>query len=88
MIWVTKAKYLSDFKVDVTFSTGELFTIDLKDELTGEIFKALQDPKVFATLKYETELDTIVWENGADFAPEFLYELASEQMQKKEQALP
>lgn len=79
MIWVTKAKYVEAFKVEVTFNSGESYTIDLKDELSGEVFTPLKDPKVFASLKFDPDLDTIVWENGADFAPEFLYELGTKQ---------
>jgi hypothetical protein len=79
MIWITAATYLKDFKVNVTFSSGESYLIDLKDELTGEIFAPLNDQKIFASLKFEPDLDTIVWGNGADFAPEFLYELGRKQ---------
>jgi hypothetical protein len=79
MIWITAARYLKDFKVSVTFNSGESYIIDLKDELTGEIFEPLKDPKIFSSLKFEPELDTIVWENGADFAPEFLHELGRKQ---------
>ena len=55
----------------------------LKDELTGEIFMPLNDPQVFAALKFEPDLDTVVWDNGADFAPEFLYELAKRQKENR-----
>jgi hypothetical protein len=79
MIWITAANYLKEFKVSVTFNSGESYIIDLKDELTGEIFAPLKDPQVFRAVKFEPELDTIIWENGADFAPEFLYELARKQ---------
>ena len=79
MVWVTNARYVEGFKVDVVFSSGESFTIDLKDELTGEIFEPLKERQFFAALKFDPELDTIVWENGADFAPEFLYELGKQQ---------
>ena len=39
----------------------------------------LKDFQIFSAVKFEPELDTIVWDNGADFAPEFLYELARKQ---------
>ncbi|MBK1649932.1 DUF2442 domain-containing protein [Rhabdochromatium marinum] len=41
--------------------------------LKGKVFEPLCDVKIFAQLRVEPELDTIVWPNGADFAPEFLY---------------
>lgn len=59
----------------VTSNSGASYTIDLKDELTGEVFSPLQDPEIFSSAKFASELDTIVCDYGADFAPEFLYEL-------------
>jgi hypothetical protein len=47
--------------------------IDLSSALEGPAFQQLQDITVFAQLRVDKELDTIVWPNGADFAPEFLY---------------
>ena len=83
MIWITAANYLKDFKVSVTFNSGESYIIDLKDELTGEIFAPLKDLQIFSAVKFEPELDTIVWGNGADFAPEFLYELGRKQKESR-----
>jgi hypothetical protein len=37
------------------------------------VFEPLRDVKVFGQLRVDPELDTIVWPNGADFAPEFIY---------------
>jgi hypothetical protein len=42
--------------------------------LYGEIFEPLKDKKVFAQVRVYLEFRTLVWPNGADFAPEFLYE--------------
>jgi hypothetical protein len=83
MIWITAANYLKEFKVSVTFNSGESYIIDLKDELTGEIFAPLKDPQVFRAVQFEPELDTIAWKNGADFAPEFLYALGRKQKESR-----
>lgn len=48
--------------------------MDLKDELYGEMFEQLKDPEFFKTVTVHPELQTLCWPNGADFAPEFLYE--------------
>jgi hypothetical protein len=45
----------------------------LQDELWGEVFEPLQQLERFKTVYLDRELNTIRWENGADFAPEFLY---------------
>ncbi|MBI5503667.1 MAG: DUF2442 domain-containing protein, partial [Deltaproteobacteria bacterium] len=50
--------------------------IDLENELWGEVFEPLRDPDQFKSFRLDSELQTIVWPNGADFAPEFLYERA------------
>lgn len=73
-IKVTNAEYLSDYKIDIEFSDGIRNTIDLKDELWGEVFKPLNDVNYFKNFKLNPF--TIFWENGADFSPEFLHELA------------
>ena len=71
---IVKAEARSDFRVLVEFGDGTSGEIDLADELWGEVFELLKDPSVFAQLFVDSELGTIVWPNGADFAPEFLYQ--------------
>ncbi len=46
---------------------------DLAMALNGPVFKPLKDKSKFSTLRVDKELETIVWENGADVAPEYLY---------------
>jgi len=53
------------------FDDGVEGTVDLANELWGEIFQPLRDPDYFGRFTVE---DTLVWPNGADFAPEFLHE--------------
>jgi hypothetical protein len=47
----------------------------LLDELWGAMFEPLKDEAMFGTAHHNDELGTVVWGNGADFAPEFLLEL-------------
>ncbi len=71
-IHVTKAKYLTDYKVWLSFNDGTEGEIDLTSELYGEIFEPLKNKKKFKSFKVEGH--TLSWSNGADFAPEFLRE--------------
>jgi hypothetical protein len=48
--------------------------VDLSDRLFGEIFEPLKDPAFFRQFQVHPDLHTVSWPNGADFAPEFLYE--------------
>jgi len=73
MLFITEAKYLSDYKIEVLFNNGKKGIADLKYVLTGKVFEPLKEKTVFAQLKVDTELETIVWPNGADLAPEFIY---------------
>ena len=81
MVWVVKAEWKKDYDVFVEFNDGTSGVIDFKDKLTNdhrEIIKDLLDLNKFKTVK--VALDTLCWENGVDFAPEYLYA----QLEKKE----
>ncbi len=71
---VIEAKYVRNYVIHIRFSDGTEGDIDLTEELEGEIFEPLKDISYFKRFKVDPELHTIVWPNGADFAPEFLYE--------------
>ena len=76
---VTNASYLSEHRVWLEFNNGTAGEVDLRGELTGEIFEPLNDLETFRTFEVHEELNTIAWANGADFAPEFLYDLLRKQ---------
>jgi hypothetical protein len=71
---VNKAKYLHDYVIWIRFNDGSEGEVDLESELEGEIFGPLKKPEQFKSFKVDPELETIVWANGADLAPEFLHE--------------
>ena len=72
ILHVTEAKYLKEFIIWLKFNDGAEGIVDLKNELYGEMFEPLRDTEGFKSFKVDPELETIVWKNGADFAPEFL----------------
>ena len=54
--------------------------VDLTDRLAGQVgpvFEPLKDPAYFAQVTVDAELGTVVWPNGADLAPDALYERAA-----------
>ena len=73
---VTDAQYLVEYKVKVVFSDGRKGIADFENALSGKVFEPLKDLKLFSQLRVDSELDTIVWPNGVDFAPEYIYFLA------------
>ncbi|WP_044407824.1 DUF2442 domain-containing protein [Thiomicrospira microaerophila] len=70
---VVEAEAINGFKIKITFNDGREGTADLADALNGSVFEPLKDPFIFSSLKVDPELETVVWPNGADLAPEFLY---------------
>jgi len=68
------AEYLSGYRLRLTFTDGRVGILDLEDQLWGEVFEPLRDRDQFREFRIDADLHTIVWPNGADFAPEFLYE--------------
>lgn len=76
MVHVVTARCIADFVLRLRFSDGVEGDVDLNGELDGTIFVPLRDPSYFRTVRVHTELGTVVWPNGADFAPDFLREHA------------
>ena len=70
---VSSAKYLGDYKISLLFNNGESKTVDLSDKLIGKVFEPLKDKAYFQS--FAIKFNTIEWSNGADFAPEYLYEI-------------
>lgn len=74
---ITSAVYVGGYVIHVVFDDGVEADIDLEAELFGEVFEPLKDPGLFRQFAMDSELNTIRWPSGADFAPEFLYEQAA-----------
>jgi len=70
---VKNAKYLREYKVEISFTNGKKGIADLANSLTGPVLQPLRDKVTFSHLKVDRDLQTITWPNGADFAPEYLY---------------
>jgi hypothetical protein len=73
---VIEAHHVRGYTVFVRFQDGIHGEVDLQSQLYGEVFEPLKDPNYFRQFRVDCDLHTLVWPNGADFAPEFLYERA------------
>jgi hypothetical protein len=71
---VIEARYLGDYKVWLEFNDGRKGVVDLADELYGDEHTPLRDRDTFARFYLDYGLASIAWHDGADFAPEFLYD--------------
>src|SRR5437016_6552761 len=76
LIHVTSARHLRDYQFEVVFSDHRHGIADLRDSLEGPVFEPLHDPGFLARGVLDHETGTLVWPNGADLAPEYLYFLA------------
>jgi len=69
---IIEARYVAGYTVWLRFSDGAEGEVDLTNELYGPIFEPLKNRETFREFFVHPELKTLVWPNGADFAPEFL----------------
>lgn len=76
ILHVTQARYNHDYQVELKFNDGKCGVADLRESLHGPMFQPMRDLNVFSKLQMDPETQTIVWPNGADLAPEYLYYLA------------
>jgi hypothetical protein len=69
---VIAAEYRGDYRIHLTFNDGLASIVDFAQWLEGPVFQPLKDPPYFR--RFFIEGGTVVWPNGADIAPETLYE--------------
>jgi hypothetical protein len=70
---VTRAEYVDGFRIKLWFNNNVVKTVDLRSSLNGIVFEPLKDLEFFK--RFSVKYNTIEWENGADFAPEYLFAL-------------
>ena len=76
MLRITDVDYIKGYELALTFNDGKKKIVNLQPHLTGEVFGELLDKNKF--IQYALTPVTIEWANGADLAPEFLYEIGAE----------
>ena len=77
---VIEVRSLEGYKLWLRFQDGVSGTVDLSAELWGPMFEPLKDMALFNQAAIHPELETVIWPNGADLAPEFLYQAAQQRV--------
>jgi hypothetical protein len=68
-----RVQALSGFRLEVEFEDGVHGIVDLTSDLRGPMFEPLRDPARFAEVGLDED-GVVCWPNGADLAPDALYE--------------
>ena len=72
LIYITSAKYVSGYILELTFNTGEVKLFDFTQLYDKGICTKLQDLEYFKNFKLDAF--SVDWNNEIGFAPEYLYE--------------
>jgi hypothetical protein len=87
ILHIREARVCGPHSLLLTFDDGTTKQVNVRQLLDGPIFEPLRDPKYFASMTLDTTCGTVVWPNGADFAPEALHELEAEVVTESESAI-
>jgi len=76
---VTKVRYITRYRLELSFSDGVTGELDLEERVIGRggVFRPLEDVNYFRQVKVDPEAGTIVWPNEVDFCPDVLYSLVT-----------
>src|SRR6476619_1370160 len=69
---VVKATYAADYVLALEFDDGTRQLVDISRCFRGPVFKPLQRQSYFN--RFFIDASTVAWPNGADIAPEALYD--------------
>jgi hypothetical protein len=72
---VIRAEYRGEYKIHLVFNDGVERTVDFSPWLDGPVFEPLRNREFFR--RFFLDGGTVAWPNGADVAPETLYERAT-----------
>jgi hypothetical protein len=76
---IEEAEVVGPHSLALIFNDNTRKTVNVRSLLKGPVFELLKDADYFASATLDAVCGTIVWPNGADFAPEALYVLPSEE---------
>ena len=72
---IVEVRPLDGYRLWLRFEDGAAGEVDLEKMIRFDgIFAPLKERAFFMQVRVDREIGSIVWPNGADLAPEFLYE--------------
>jgi hypothetical protein len=74
ILHVTKADYINEFKIKISFNDGLEKIVDLKNYINSKKHPFFQPLKQVDKFKNFHVYKTLVWDTGADIAPEYLHD--------------
>jgi hypothetical protein len=69
---IVQAEYRGGYRIHVVFNDGSENTVDFSNWLKGPVFEPLKDIHYFK--RFFLDGGTVAWPNGADVAPETIYD--------------
>lgn len=72
--YVVEAEYRGEYAILLIFNDGLKGVVDFRRWFAGPVFEPLRDAMYFQ--RFFLDGGTVAWPNGADIAPETLYEQA------------
>lgn len=72
---IEKVEVCGPHSLKLVFNDGVARRVNLLALLRGPIFEAVLEPAYFRRVLLDPVAGTVVWPNGADIAPEALYDL-------------
>jgi hypothetical protein len=76
LVDITDVEVIGTYRLRLTFADGTIGDVDFHAREWRGVFEPLADPAYFARVAVDPESGTIAWPDGADMAPEPLYEEA------------
>ncbi len=76
LVDITAVEVIGVYRLRLTFEDGTVGDVDFRAREWRGVFEPLRDPTYFARVDIDSEAGTIAWPNGADMAPEPLYDEA------------
>lgn len=72
---IAEVKALEGYRLEVVFADGRVAVVTLGDKIFGPVFEPLRDTDLFQQASVD-QFGAVSWPNGADLAPDALYQLA------------